>query len=116
MADEKKELNEANENNVSGGYLFDAHGCGHDEKAYEIIGKKGEILKRFTTRDDAVKWADKENISSKRIYWPELARLREVSDVDSEERKKEQEKIIANYHDLLKQVEDYKNKWGEVNR
>ena len=86
MADEKKELNELDANDVSGGYLFNAYGCGHDDEPWEAIGKRGEILKRFGSREDAKEWLDKNNFSDRQISWNTLANLRETSGILEEEK------------------------------
>lgn len=81
MSEEKKELTQGDIAEVSGGFLFDAHGCGHDHLAYEVIGNKGEILGSFNNKEDAADFAKSKNISTRELNWSQLDSLRKTSEM-----------------------------------
>lgn len=114
MADEKKELDAVNENEVSGGYAFDAGWrAGDRRRPFEAISQGGNVLKRFATKEELLKWLDEKNLSSRELSWAEVEARRNGRYIpNNEERKRDQEIIITNYNDLMKQVEEYKKKWN----
>lgn len=82
MEENKKKL-ENSELDAVGGYVFNA-GCwaGVREKPYEVIDDRdGSVLGRYSSKDEAIKMAEKKCQTTKGIRsWSELYSLREVLD------------------------------------
>ncbi|MBR1740454.1 MAG: hypothetical protein IJ733_01025 [Lachnospiraceae bacterium] len=64
---------------VSGGYIFYANGCqGSDpNRQWEVINdKNGDVIERFGTKEDAMKYAESIGESDEQVPWETVNKLR----------------------------------------
>ena len=70
----KEVLQDEELKNVSGGFIYE------DTKGtIQIIGEDGNVLKLFHNYDEALAFCEENGISTKRINWEEVVRLRDAA-------------------------------------
>lgn len=76
MVEEKKELNEMSPeemDRVSGGVYYNSV---WGDAPHEILDEKGNLVGKFTKKEDAMDFAKSKNISTDQISWGELERMK----------------------------------------
>ncbi len=91
----KKELNENQLDNVSGGYII------HNPSPYGfdwqvIDDNTGYAVGRYNTKEEALKMAEKKLQSSKELTPEEILNIRKISAIDSADMAKEITKEVSN--------------------
>ena len=63
--------------NITGGYIFNANGIiGADkDKPWELLNEKGDVIERYSNKDEAIYNAGKKNEKYMEINWEQVLQL-----------------------------------------